>query len=83
MRPIMLGHICPGGTLMKVAWHEVPGGRPTRWDLPEGGLIVPLVPKIFCVEVYPVCFDKRQILLLECSGPMVFQLVFNVMDSLW
>jgi hypothetical protein len=55
---------------MKVAWHAVPGKGERATSVPEGRLMSPLVPKIFCIEVYAMRFEKRQILLLKSPSAM-------------
>jgi len=68
--------------LLKVAWHEVPGkvpyaSRPARVRF-EGAAS----PKdIFRRYRRRVSSEKLGI-LFKCSGPMVFELLFDVMDRL-
>jgi hypothetical protein len=50
---------------MRVTWHAVPGKGERATSVPEGRLMSPLVPKIFCIEVYAMRFEKRQILLRD------------------
>jgi len=68
---------------MRVTWHAVPGKGERATSVPEGRLMSPLVPKIFCIEVYAMRFEKRQILLLKSPSAMVFKLVLDVMNRLW
>ena len=41
-------------------------------------MICSLVPEIFFVELYVVRFQKRQILHLKSSSPMMFDLIDTV-----
>ena len=46
-------------------------------------MIRSLVPEIFFVELYVVRFEKRQILLLKSSSPMMFGLMVDITDRFW
>ena len=65
---------------MKVAWHEMPGNAPQRPRPVGHGMKALLVPKVFFLQIRAVLFEECQILLLKGSCPMMFLLLFDVLD---
>ena len=55
----------------------VPEGRPKSWSVPGS------VPEIFVVETELMPLQKRYVFLLKSSGPMVFDLILDVMNGFW
>src|SRR5271165_1872036 len=51
----------------------VPEGRPKSWSVPE----------IFVVETELMPLQERYVFLLKSSGPMVFDLILDVMNGFW
>src|SRR5271165_1424255 len=55
----------------------VPEGRPKSLSVPLS------VPEIFVVETELMPLQKRYVFLLKSSGPMVFDLILDVMNGFW
>ena len=54
-----------------------------RGPVPEGRSKSLSVPQIFVVETELMPLQKRQVFLLKSSGPMMFDLILDVMNSFW
>ena len=65
-----------------VARHEVPGSD-AEVPVPKGRSKSLSVPQILIVETELMPLQKRQVLLLESSGPMMFDLILDVMNGFW
>ena len=66
---------------MKVARHEMPGKLTQTETVPWDGFIRALAPEVFFIEIAAVSFEEGQIFLFECSRPMMFELLLDVMDG--
>ena len=54
-----------------------------RGPVPEGRSKSLSVPQIFVVETELMPLQKRQVFLLKSSGPMMFDLILDVMNGFW
>jgi hypothetical protein len=54
-----------------------------RGPVPEGRSKALSVPQVFVVETELMPLQKRQVLLLKSSGPMMFDLILDVMNGFW
>ncbi len=54
-----------------------------RGPVPEGRSKSLSVPQIFVVETELMPLQKRQVFLWKSSGPMMFDLILDVMNGFW
>ena len=78
----MTGVFVPEGrcdrSLARSAWVAM-----RRGPVPEGRLKSLSVPQIVVVETELMPLQKRQVFLLKSSGPMMFDLILDVMNGFW